>query len=352
MYKNLSFHRLVLYLTALLVVLSILSLVTYEVMPNSWPFWIKGLLVIGGVALVTYLIVRRVLNLYMYRRIKLIYKMIRSSKVSIDNDKNQDLTNGNMLDKAEIEVSKWMREKQDEIQSLKALEQYRQNFLGNISHELKTPIFAVQGYIHTLLDGGIEDPDVNYKFLHKAASNIDRLETIVGDLDVIAKLEDATLALEKQDFDIRQLALDVIASVEVQARIKGIELSLKSGADKGFLVLADKEYIRTVLVNLIVNSIKYGRDGGKTKIAFYDMDHYVLVEVADNGLGIDQKHIKHIFDRFYRVDKSRSRNQGGSGLGLSIVKHIIEAHQQTINVRSTLNAGTTIGFTLEKYKAV
>lgn len=254
------------------------------------------------------------------------------------------------LGRVENEVREWVVQKQEEIDSLKELENYRKNFLGNISHELKTPIFSVQGYIHTLLDGGITDDQVNRRFLLKAAKNTERLETIVNDLDIIAKLEAATMQLELQTFDIKDLTQEVMDEVEVQAQTKNIALRLKNGADQSFMVEADREYIRTVLVNLIVNSIKYGKDNGQTQMAFYDMENYILVEIADNGVGIAEKHLKHLFDRFYRVDKSRSRERGGSGLGLSIVKHIIEAHNQTVHVRSTEGLGTTFGFTIQKAK--
>lgn len=261
-----------------------------------------------------------------------------------------DLIESDSLGRVENEVREWVAKKEEEIDSLKELENYRKNFLGNISHELKTPIFSVQGYIHTLLDGGLQDDHVNRRFLTKAANNIERLETIVSDLEIIAKLEAATLQLELQSFDIKQLTQEVMDEVEVQAQSRNINLKLKNGADQSFMVEADREYIRTVLVNLIVNSIKYGKENGQTQMAFYDMENYILVEIADNGIGIAEKHLKHLFDRFYRVDKSRSRERGGSGLGLSIVKHIVEAHNQTVNVRSTAGLGTTIGFTLQKAK--
>lgn len=299
---------------------------------------------------VIYFVNRHMIDNFLYRRIKLIYKMIRSSKKSMKLPDQNDLIESDSLGRVENEVREWVAKKEEEIDSLKELENYRKNFLGNISHELKTPIFSVQGYIHTLLDGGLQDDHVNRRFLTKAANNIERLETIVSDLEIIAKLEAATLQLELQSFDIKQLTQEVMDEVEVQAQSRNINLKLKNGADQSFMVEADREYIRTVLVNLIVNSIKYGKENGQTQMAFYDMENYILVEIADNGIGIAEKHLKHLFDRFYRVDKSRSRERGGSGLGLSIVKHIVEAHNQTVNVRSTAGLGTTIGFTLQKAK--
>ena len=225
---------------------------------------------------------------------------------------------------------------------------YRRKYIGDISHELKTPIFNIQGYVHTLLDGAINDSDVNQLFLEKAAKNIDRLQTIVDDLESISRLESGQLILDIRAFDIKELVAEVFEDLDFKAKARNINLSFKDGASGNYFVRADRDYIRRALVNLVQNSIKYGKDRGRTKVGFYDMDKYILIEVADNGLGIPKKHVNHVFDRFYRVDKSRSREQGGSGLGLAIVKHIIEAHKQTINVRSTINLGSTFGFTLEK----
>jgi two-component system phosphate regulon sensor histidine kinase PhoR len=202
--------------------------------------------------------------------------------------------------------------------------------------------------LHTLLDGGLYDEKVNMTFLKKAAKNVDRLYTIVEDLSAIARLEAGNLVLEMQAFDIKELTEEVFEDLELKARDKNISLEFKEGASQNYKVLADREYIRQVLTNLVHNSIKYGKVNGLTKIGFYDMDKNILIEVADNGIGIPNHHLLHVFDRFYRVDKSRSRAQGGSGLGLSIVKHIVEAHKQTINVRSTPDVGSTFGFTLEK----
>ena len=253
-----------------------------------------------------------------------------------------------IIDEVEKEVSEWAENQAEEIKALKKWQEYRRRFLGDISHELKTPIFNIQGYLETLLDGGMYDPQVHRSYLERANKNVERLNTIVEDLESISRLESGELILEMQNFDIRDLTLEVFEDLEMQARERRIELIFKPGADQHFKVRADRESIRQVLVNLVSNSIKYGRDGGHTKVGFYDMDRNILVEVADNGIGIPKEHINHVFERFYRVDKSRSRSRGGSGLGLSIVKHIIEAHQQTINVRSSINLGSTFGFTLTK----
>jgi two-component system phosphate regulon sensor histidine kinase PhoR len=288
------------------------------------------------------------LRKYIYRKIKLIYKTIHQHKVSPqEKNKNVDLST-NIIDEMEKQVSEWAEQQQEELNKYKAWAEYRRNFVGDISHELKTPIFNIQGYLHTLLDGALEDPSVNQQFLKKAANNLERLHTIVEDLESISRLESGELMLEMQTFDVHKLVQEVFDDLEFKATQRNIDLEFKDGASQGFKVLADRESIRQVLTNLISNSIKYGKDNGRTRVGFYDMDRNILIEVADNGLGIPQKHLNHVFDRFYRVDKSRSRERGGSGLGLSIVKHTIEAHKQTINVRSTPGLGSTFGFTLQK----
>lgn len=296
----------------------------------------------------SYLITIYFLKNYIYRKIKLIYKTIHQHKVSTTEKQTTVDLNSNILEEVEKEVSDWAAEQEAEIAKYKSWAEYRRKFVGDISHELKTPIFNIQGYLHTLLDGGMDDEKVKHNFLKKAAKNVERLYTIVEDLSAISRLETGELILEMQVFDLKELALEVLEDLEFKAHEHQLRLELKAGAEHNFRVRADRESIRQVFVNLVDNSIKYGNPEGITKIGFYDMDKYILVEVADNGIGIPQEHLPHVFDRFYRVDKSRSRLRGGSGLGLSIVKHIIEAHKQTINVRSTSKLGSTFGFTLEK----
>ena len=291
-----------------------------------------------------FFVVNYFIETFIYRRIKIIYKRIADSK------RTENTAVGNSLEDVENEVENWAEDKNKEIASLKELEEYRRNYLGNVSHELKTPIFNIQGFLHTLIDGGVNDPSVNMAYLQKAARNVERLNSIVQDLETISQLEAGKLALDLQSFDIQQLTNEVIEDMDLKAKEKNIKILFKEGANHGFRVRADKETIRQVLTNLIGNSIKYGKTNGQTKISFYDMDKIVLIEVSDNGIGIARHHLKHLFDRFYRVDKSRSRNVGGTGLGLSIVKHIIEAHNQSVHVRSTEGVGSTLGFTLEKVK--
>ncbi len=291
------------------------------------------------------------LEFFIYRKIKLIYKTIHSLKT----EKYDAILKNFDWDKDPIavmnkEVIQWARDNRQEIYELKKLANFRKEFLGNVSHELKTPIFNIQGYIHTLLDGAINDPNVNMRFLTKAAASADRLSDLVADLLAISQLESGELVMEYEKFDINLLVKEVYEQLEIKAKNKQITLEIKDGCNKPFLVTADKYRIRQVLVNLITNAIKYGNENGHVIASYYDMDENILVEIADNGNGISQEHLPRIFERFYRVDKSRVRqgDEGGTGLGLAIVKHIIEAHNQTINARSTEGRGTTFGFTLSK----
>lgn len=331
------------YVSAGVLVLTLVLIIALEVPTN--PLWV---ILPIGVFGSTYLITSFYLREYIYRRIKLIYKTIHQHKMPKDQKDRMIDMDANIMDDIDQQVANWAKDQQQEIDRYKSWAEYRRRFVGDISHELKTPIFNIQGYVHSVLDNGLDDPEVSRYFLQKAAKNIDRLQTIVEDLGTIARLETGNLMLDLQNFDIKSLASEVFEELEIKAHERNIELKFKDRADEPWEVRADRESIRQVLLNLIANSIKYGKETGNTKVGFYDMDRYILVEVADNGLGIPTQHIPHVFDRFYRVDKSRSRDQGGSGLGLSIVKHIIEAHHQTINVRSTPNLGATFGFTLEK----
>lgn len=244
----------------------------------------------------------------------------------------------------------WSNESREEIDQLKQVENYRRDFLSNVSHELKTPIFSVQGYIHTLIDGGIEDADINMHYLNKASKSIDRLISIVDDLESISRLEAGELIVEHRTFEIGELVKDVFDSLEIQAKDKHVKLTIAGNDEKHHYVYADKDMIRQVLVNLIYNSIKYGIQEGETIVRFTDMDDKVLIDVEDNGIGIGKNHLPRLFERFYRVDKSRSRDQGGTGLGLAIVKHIMEAHGESIQVQSEPGKGTAFTFTLRKSK--
>lgn len=345
--KNFSSHEIGLFAGAtasvvLLLVVGLARLLSGHTLA-IW-IWPPGLVL---TFLTTYYVTVQLVNYFVYRRIKLIYKYIHQVKTDQEYKKAMRDTS-DILQSVEEEVRSWSDKQRTEIDTLRALEAYRRNFLGNISHELKTPIFNIQGYLHTLIEGALHDPAVNTKYLNRAAKNLERLETIVTDLETIAQLESEQMILEMDAFDIKALVKEVFEDHERLAAKKKIKLLFKSGADTDMMVMADRDRIRQVLNNLITNAIKYGRDEGYVKVSFYDMHDRVLIEVTDDGIGIAEPHIKHVFDRFYRVDVHRSRELGGSGLGLSIVKHIIEAHKQGINVRSALGKGTTFGFTLAK----
>jgi two-component system phosphate regulon sensor histidine kinase PhoR len=307
---------------------------------------------ISSVILVTvsYLVFTYIVKKFIYEKIKLIYKTIHSLKVpKEDKDKNVDLSE-DILSKVSEDVEQWANQRSEEIDELKKMESYRREFLGNVSHELKTPIFNIQGYIQTLLDGALNDTEVNKEYLQKADKNIERMINIIQDLEIISQLESGEIKLDITSFDIVALTNEIFELLEMKAKARNIRFIFHDSINPGtsILVNADKEKIRQVLINLIDNSIKYGNDGGRTKVSFYDMDENVLIEVSDNGIGIEPNQLPRLFERFYRVDKSRSRSQGGSGLGLAIVKHIIESHQQTINVRSAPSLGSTFSFTLKK----
>jgi two-component system phosphate regulon sensor histidine kinase PhoR len=246
-------------------------------------------------------------------------------------------------------VMECSEEKEKEIEELKRMASYRREFLGNVSHELKTPIFNIQGYILTLLDGGIHDDNINTKFLKRSEKSVNRMIAIVEDLEDITKLESGELTLQEEIFDLTQLTREVIDSMEMKAARYHSKIRLNTITPPIFKVKADKKRIRQVLINLIDNGIKYGDSKqGLVNISFYDFHDNYLIEVSDNGMGIPEENLYRVFERFYRTDEGRSRKKGGSGLGLAIVKHILEAHRQTISVRSQSGKGTTFSFTLRK----
>ena len=228
------------------------------------------------------------------------------------------------------ELKLLVQEHTEQIEKLRNTESYRKEFLSNVSHELRTPIFSAQGFIHTLIEGGIDDPDVNHVYLNKAAKALDRLISIVDDLESILKLESGELNLEMRTFDICDLIKDTVESLEIVSVAKKIMLYIGFDKSKQIYVKADKERIRQVLTNLIMNSIKYGRENGRTELSVLESENTITVEVTDNGIGIENEHLPRLFERFYRVDKHRSRSEGGTALGLAIVKHIIEAHGESI----------------------
>ena len=305
----------------------------------------------GITFLASYILILYSLDFFIYRKIKLVYKTIHSRKTQkFDQSKFPELGMVNdPVSAVTQEVLDWAADQKSEIDQLKRNEIYRKEFLGNVSHELKTPIFSIQGYVHTLLDGALDDPEVNIHFLKKAAKATDRLAALVNDLESISQLESGYLHMEMETFDIHELLKEVFSSADILTQDAGISLDFKEGCNRPFWVEADRYRIREVVSNLIINSIKYGKDHGKTLVGLYDMDENILIEITDNGIGVEPDLLPRLFERFYRVDKSRSRGgEGGTGLGLSIVKHIIEAHNQAINVRSKTGIGTTFAFTLRK----
>jgi two-component system phosphate regulon sensor histidine kinase PhoR len=252
------------------------------------------------------------------------------------------------LNNASPQLRAWAENKTSEISHLREMARYRKEFLGNVSHELKTPIFTIQGYISTLLDGGLEDRTINRSYLEKAEKGINRLISVVSDLEKISKLESPELKLDIEKFNMIELTREVFDLEEMHAQSRNISLRLDADSRWPVMVQADKKRIVEVMSNLITNSIKYGKYGGTTRVRFSDSDGRLWTEVCDDGIGIEEQFHSRVFERFFRTDKSRSREQGGSGLGLAIVKHIIEAHNQTISLQSNPKQGTSFIFSLTK----
>jgi len=316
------------------------------------PVWWIALLSFGVIFLGSYAMILYTLQTFIYRKIKLIYKFIYQTKAS----KKEEFYYKNILpqksiDEVREDVEAWAEQRKEEIELLQQNEAFRKEFLQNLSHELKTPIFAIQGYVDTLLNGALENAEVNKKFLQSTSRNIDRLVNLVDDLDAISKLESGEQLLLKDSFVIQDLLKEVYESLSIKADEKGIKCIIKKGCELHLTVFADKEKIRQVFINLVDNAIKYGKQNGIIEASFYTVDGArVLIEISDDGAGIAEEHLLRIFERFYRTDLARSRKVGGSGLGLAICKHIIEAHGQTIHVRSKIDVGSTFGFTLQSKK--
>jgi len=321
-----------------------ITLVFYAFKPVWWVALVFFLVIfLGSFGLILY-----TLQTFIYRKIKLIYKLIYQTKAT----KREEFYYKNILpqksiDEVREDVESWAMQRKAEIEILIRNEAFRKEFLQNLSHELKTPIFAIQGYVDTLLGGALHNEAVNTKFLQSTSRNVDRLVNLLDDLDEISRLESGQLKLNKSNFIIQDLLKDVYESLFLKAKEKNIRCIIKKGCEFPLTVFADKEKIRQVFTNLADNAIKYSNDNDIIEASFYNVDgRNVLIEISDEGVGITEEHIPRIFERFYRTDLARSRKEGGSGLGLSICKHIIEAHGQTIHVRSKLDVGTTIGFTL------
>ncbi|WP_297515882.1 ATP-binding protein [Flavobacterium sp.] len=330
--------------TSLYITLFFTSLLVLYFLFNADFSWLLILLASFSVFFFSVFIIQYRSELFIYQRVKKIYDdvslldsaVLRSQFITTD------------MATLEREVKKYAISKKIELENLKVREEYRREFMGNVSHELKTPLFTVQGYIDTIMDG-VKDKSLRDKYLERAQKGVERLVYIVQDLDMISKLEMGDVKLQYTDFNIVTLIQNVFDMLEMQADKKNIILMFDSKYSKPIRVRADQEKVQQVLINLVMNSIKYGKENGTTEIAIEDfIKNKVIIRVTDNGEGIDASNLSRIFERFYRVDKSGSRNEGGSGLGLSIVKHIIEHHNEKIYVESELGKGSVFSFTLEK----
>ena len=327
--------------------LSFVVLLGAALATDKWYIPVVSFVVFLGLS---YWIILYTLQQFIYRKIKLIYKFIYQTKASKREETYYKyILPQKSIDEVKEDVEKWAEQRQGEIELLRANEAYRKEFLMNLAHELKTPIFAIQGYLSTLLDGAADDSEIRDKFLSKAERNVLRLVNLVRDVDEISKLESGEQPLYKEHFVIQDLIKDVFETLYIKAKEKDIKCAIKKGTEQPIYVFADKEKIRQVLQNLVENAIKYGNENGSVVASIYLTDgQRVLIEISDDGMGIAEQYLDRIFERFFRTDAARSRKAGGSGLGLAICKHIIEAHHQSIHVRSKINVGTTIGFTLER----
>ncbi len=314
--------------------------------------WLPALIFFVVLFIMAYFIISLTVKRFIYRKIKLIYKLIYQTKAS----KKEEFYFKNILPQKSIyevneDVEQWAVQHKEELEVLKKNEAFRKEFLLNLSHELKTPVFAIQGYVDTLLNGALENNEVNIKFLKNSSKNVDRLVNLLNDLDEITKLESGELLLLKENFVIQNLIKEVFETLSIKADENKIKCFIKDGCELPLTVYADKEKIRMVIINLVDNAIKYGKQNGIIEGSAYKVDgKKILVEITDNGNGITEEHLPRIFERFYRTDLARARKVGGSGLGLSIVKHILETHEETIHVRSKIDVGTTFGFLLPSAK--
>jgi two-component system phosphate regulon sensor histidine kinase PhoR len=340
--KNLSPRQLAAFTAGILSVPIALGI---WLITGNWKIGLGSLLIIfaGSFGLIIFTLER-----FIYRKIKLIYKLIHQTKATRREEVYfKYILPQKSIDEVREDVEEWGERQRKEIEVLQKNEVYRKEFLQNLAHEFKTPIFAIQGYVDTLLNGAIDDEVVNKKFLEKAAKNTNRLVNLVNDLDEISRLERGEQLLYKQNFVIQELVIEVFDALSIQTQKKSIHATIKKGCEAPITVFADKEKIKQVLDNLVENASKYGKQNGTIVASIYRTDDQrVLIEISDDGIGIEEEHLPRIFERFYRTDAARSRDKGGTGLGLAICKHLIEAHGETIHVRSTPDVGTTIGFTL------
>jgi two-component system phosphate regulon sensor histidine kinase PhoR len=307
--------------------------------------WVVLIGIVLGTGVISLILFAYLINRFVSRKIKFIYSIITNRQ---ELDANDFSLSEEAMGKLTQDTANWAKIQKKQIKDLKKQAAFRKEFLGNLAHELKTPVFSIQGYILTLLEGGLEDERVNRDFLVRALSGVDRISNLLDDLDEIARFETDRFNLKIQKFDMVQLVREVFEELESKANKKAIKLEFKRHYEPMF-VMGDKKRLTQVLVNLVSNSISYGVNDGKTTIATSPVDKKTIrVEVIDNGVGMSEEHIPRLFERFYRVDKSRERHVGGSGLGLAIVKHVIEAHKQSLDVKSTEGVGSTFSFTVER----
>ncbi len=340
--KNLTPQQLSLYTACLLSIP--IGFGFYIVRPVWWIALIALIVTFGG----SYALIQFTLERFIYRKIKLIYKFIYQTKATKREETYyKHILPQKSIDDVREDVENWATQKKEEIETLKNNVAYRKEFLQNLAHEFKTPIFAIQGYVDTLLEGALDNPAVNKKFLENTARNVDRMVSLVSDLDEITKLESGEQPLNKIPFIIQDLIKEIYETLSIKTSLRNIKCSIKKGCEQPVTVYADKEKIKQVITNLVSNSTKYGKENGHIVASIYNTDgKHVLVEISDDGIGISEEHLPRIFERFYRTDRGRSRDAGGTGIGLAICKHIIEAHGQPIHARSKPDIGTTIGFTL------
>jgi two-component system phosphate regulon sensor histidine kinase PhoR len=297
---------------------------------------------------IIYFILYEILERFIYRKIKLIYKLISQTKASKREEAYQKyILPQKGIDEVRADVEEWADQKTKEILALQSNEAFRKEFLQNLSHEIKTPIFAIQGYLELLDDGAMDDPITGKRFVNKAQSNVQRLVQLLNDVDSITNLEINKDPILKQSFIIQDLISEAANNLNVKWIQKNIQFSFKKGTETPIHVFADKNKVYQVIVNILSNASKYGKVDGHIIASVYSIEgQKILIEVSDDGIGIAEEHIPRLFERFYRTDDARSREIGGTGLGLAICKHIIEAHNETMHIRSKLGVGTTVGFTL------
>lgn len=331
------------YLLALISALVALLAFWFEVASLNLPFspLISAVVLSLVLGVITFLLLYFGIKFFLQNRLNHLYKNLQNPPII----KGQRLNE--IIDEAEEQVNQVSNNRTQEIIQLKSQDTFRKEFIGNLAHELKTPVFAIQGYLDTLIDGALHDEDIALNFLQRASRASDRMIQLLEDLDAITRLENPELTIDMRPFDLVEVVKETLDSLEFLAKEKQIQLSLKKDYSAHF-VLGDRNKIGQVITNLVKNSILYGNEKGTTIVSLEPVDNLILVEIKDNGIGIDPKHWPRLFERFYRVEKSRNRHEGGTGLGLSIVKHILELHGQNITMRSTVGVGTEFTFGLEK----